>query len=352
MDKFISDNAQVETSGKAKDIFRAYVIGNWYSEPHQQQQNCAERKYQHIKSTTNRMMERSGSPAYTWLLALIYVCFVLNHTASAVLSWRTPLERLNGTTPDISPLLCFYWWQPVYYKLDDSDFTSYTREKRGRFVGIAGHVGHSMTYKILTDDTKKVINRSNVRPADDPLTPNQPLDLFDGEKASSDFVKFVWGVNQFQNMMIIQPEDMIGSTFLGSPLDNGERHQARIVKCIDAHRDKVESNPQRIKFLCSFNNNQYEDIMSYNDIIDHIENNEDDSGVWKLRHITAHEGPLQPTHPDYKGSKYNVMIEWDTGEITAEPLSIIAADDPVTYADNQKHLVHSLDNLLRSRASF
>ena len=26
------------------------------------------------------------------------------------------------------------------------------------------------------------------------------------------------------------------------------------------------------------------------------------------------------------------MIEWETGEITAEPLSVIAADDPVTCA--------------------
>ena len=34
MDKLISDNSQVEVSGKAKDIFHAYVIGNWHSEPH------------------------------------------------------------------------------------------------------------------------------------------------------------------------------------------------------------------------------------------------------------------------------------------------------------------------------
>ena len=33
-----------------------------------------------------------------------------------------------------------------------------------------------------------------------------------------------------------------------------------------------------------------------------------------------------------KGSKYNVQVEWETGEITFEPLSIIAADDPVTCA--------------------
>ena len=53
MYKLISDNAQVEISGKTKDIFHAYVIGNWHSEPHQQQQNYVERKYQHVKSTTN-----------------------------------------------------------------------------------------------------------------------------------------------------------------------------------------------------------------------------------------------------------------------------------------------------------
>ena len=35
---------------------------------------------------------------------------------------------------------------------------------------------------------------------------------------------------------------------------------------------------------------------------------------------------------DWKGSKYNVQVEWETGEITFEPLSIIAADDPVTCA--------------------
>ena len=36
--------------------------------------------------------------------------------------------------------------------------------------------------------------------------------------------------------------------------------------------------------------------------------------------------------PYWKGSKYNVQVEWETREITFEPLSIIAADDPVTCA--------------------
>ena len=36
--------------------------------------------------------------------------------------------------------------------------------------------------------------------------------------------------------------------------------------------------------------------------------------------------------PNWKDSKWNVQIEWETGEITFEPLSDIAADDPITCA--------------------
>ena len=37
-------------------------------------------------------------------------------------------------------------------------------------------------------------------------------------------------------------------------------------------------------------------------------------------------------HPDYKGSSYNVKIEWENGEVTYEPLDMITKDDPVTCA--------------------
>jgi hypothetical protein len=100
----------------------------------------------------------------TWLLALTYVCFVLNFTVSALLNWRTPMEVLTGSIPDICPLLSFEWWEPtVYSKLDNAGFPSKSREKQGCFVGISKHVGHAMTYMILTDDTQKIIHRSNVQ---------------------------------------------------------------------------------------------------------------------------------------------------------------------------------------------
>ena len=57
-----------------------------------------------------------------------------------------------------------------------------------------------------------------------------------------------------------------------------------------------------------------------------------DQEIYRFRAIIGHQGPLLASDPDWKGSKYNVQVEWETGEITFEPLSIIAADDPVTCA--------------------
>jgi hypothetical protein len=42
--KLISDRAQVEVSNKVLDILRTFFISAWRSEPHQQQQNPAERR--------------------------------------------------------------------------------------------------------------------------------------------------------------------------------------------------------------------------------------------------------------------------------------------------------------------
>ena len=57
-----------------------------------------------------------------------------------------------------------------------------------------------------------------------------------------------------------------------------------------------------------------------------------DQELYRFRAIIGHQGHLHASDPDWKGSKYNVQVEWETGEITFEPLSIIAADDPVTCA--------------------
>ena len=41
---------------------------------------------------------------------------------------------------------------------------------------------------------------------------------------------------------------------------------------------------------------------------------------------------MKPSDSKYKGSRWNVKVEWYNGEISWEPLGIIAASDPVTCA--------------------
>ena len=88
--------------------------------------------------------------------------------------------------------------------------------------------------------------------------------------------------------------------------------------------------------------------MSYVQILDHLDHQEQQEDLYKFRAITGHQGPLSPHDENYKGSKYNVMVEWETQEITDEPLSLIAADDPVTCAEYaKKHDLLHLDDWKR-----
>ena len=62
--------------------------------------------------------------------------------------------------------------------------------------------------------------------------------------------------------------------------------------------------------------------------------NQVDESLYKFIAITYHQGPLKKNDHNYNGSHYNVIIEWETWEMTEEPLSIVAQNDPVTCAAN------------------
>ena len=154
MSKLISDRAQVEISNRVQDILRNYLIKDWRSEPHNQHYNPAERRYQDAKRMANTLLDRAGAPPSLSFLALSYICMILNHTSNASIKYAIPMQVLTGVTPDISLLLQLDWYEPVYYKTEESHFPSMSKELSGQFVGISEHVGHALTFLILTNDTK------------------------------------------------------------------------------------------------------------------------------------------------------------------------------------------------------
>ena len=127
-------------------------------------------------------------------------------------------------------------------------------------------------------------------------------------------------------------KDLIGRTFLLEPTEEGYVQRARIVELIEDHQHKVANRPDHIRFRVSVNNNEYDDVLAYNEVLQRLEADEDNPIVWQYKRIVAHQGPLTPDHPSYMGSTYNVCMEWENGEITPEPLKTIGADDPMACA--------------------
>ena len=170
MDKLISDHANYEMSARVKDIMRALMIGHWKSEPYYQHQNFAEHRWGHAKANLEWLMAFLDVDPDCWLLALKYVCDVMNLTAERILGWRPPLEVLTGQTQDISILLYFMFWDIVYCArhANKQPGSQKGQEMRGRFVGFAHDVGHALTFLVLTDDTRKVVKRSKLRLAECP----------------------------------------------------------------------------------------------------------------------------------------------------------------------------------------
>ena len=372
MDKLITDSSVIETSSRVKDILRSLVISDWQSKPYHEHQNPVERRYQTVKRHVNTVMNYTGAPAYTWLLALMYVLYVLNRTACEAIGYQVPLTVSTGQTADTSMLFQFRFWEKVYYasekKLSYSGkpgFPSDPGEKSGRFVGFAETVGDVFTYKILTDDTKKIIYRSEVRSAEkgNDLNLRIPPAPDDGEPytvlpsdGETEFLKSPHRFSFDDNGVYIDgngeilspafktfsPEELLHRSYL-TPIDEkGQRFRARILEKVfepdDSKGTSIQETPDNVRFLVTYDHpDRADELISYNEVLDHIEkeieiSQDPDHVVWRFTEIVAHEGPLHSTDPSYKGSRYNVKVLWSDGSTTYEPLSIIGADDPVTCA--------------------
>jgi hypothetical protein len=67
------------------------------------------------------------------------------------------------------------------------------------------------------------------------------------------------------------------------PEDGQQFHAHMIVRAIEDHEEKLTSEPKHPKFLCSINDDQFEETISYNDLMNLLKSEEDgEKNVWKL----------------------------------------------------------------------
>ena len=114
-------------------------------------------------------------------------------------------------------------------------------------------------------------------------------------------------------MPTFDPTDLIGRTFLLPPEENGERHRAKVTRKVVEIIDKENGHRgENINFILDIGNGKVEEMISYNQVLAHLETAQDnDLGMnqehCKFRAIIGHQGPLAPSDSDWKGSKYNVQ---------------------------------------------
>jgi hypothetical protein len=278
------------------------------------------------------------------LLALEYVCHVLNVLASATLGWIPPIQALTGQ------LLVCAFYEPVYYKPHYDGFPSNSNGELGRWVGVAKNVGDALKFKLLTP-LKQIIFRSIIWSALDPTLHHKRLTTLGGEKDTNhaDDKIFVRSNKSTADDPTIDPKDPIGRTYLKDTESDGQRFPARIVRAIAEKDAELKRDPSHIKFLCEVDGDTANDIYTYNQVLDFIERDnldiESDMGqMYCFRRNSAHQGPLRTSDRDYNGSTYNILVEWESGETTYEPLDIIANDDGFLDTPGWKPFRHLAKN--------
>ena len=398
MDQIISDNAKAQISARVEEILNMLHIKDWTSEPHKKNMNFAERIWRDIKRKSEATLNFSNAPAFVWLLAIEYVCFIQNHTAQESLGWRTPTEWLLGYTPDITALLCFHFWEPIYYAVDEASYPESPNEALGRFVGIADVIGSTVTFRILTEDMK-VITRSTVRTATKsgayqneranaraptlaPKTPTANLKIDDdiqpisqesipdevdndGRKKKSnnngeDIIDQIDAdelsgrpprkppydantdpsiaqetflasamedaVKNGHDLPTIDIGSIIGRTFITTQDEDGEQVRARIDEAEFLQDRTADEAEPLLRFKCSVGNKRFDEIMTYNRMLQWCDQHKTADGFFIINSIIGHR-----RYPKAKGG-WQVHVQWESGLSTWEDLSDIFRDDPVTLS--------------------
>ena len=189
---------------------------------------------------------------------------------------------------------------------------------------------------------------------DTKISPNITLDPPKGEDQPQDLTSDVFvygrpnpdGSDNTPPMSIINFDDLLGRTFLLPMDENGERKRATISEHINDLCQEQVSREDQLRFKLKIDEDQLDDLISYKQLMEYLEDKTDtgplEDGLYRFKCIKDHKGPYTSSDPEYNGSSYNLLIEWETGEQTWEPLSNIIASDPYTCAVYAKE--HNLLN--------
>ena len=345
------DNAKMQASQAWNDIMRKYNCADEFTEPYNPQQNPAERTIGLIKNAMKRCFADTGCDPKAWYRLAAHISDITNCTAYASLGWRTPIEKSTGETPDISGLLLFKFWEPVYYYDPPTE-----GELLGRWLGRANNYGDTMCYWILNENEQLIV-RGTVRSKANSVRPNLVLDSGEIGEPNSKIEEIDSPKESTQNLKqddIPQDDTELGeSEDLSDPDDSFPLIEFKKVDVSEGYKlPKLPITIQPEKLIdkivyygdkkaivkAQINDTDFRveygkgksGIMDYNEIIRQLTHlDEDDNERWEIEDIQGHRWGRGK-----RKGKMDILIKWkELEEPSWEPMEIIKEDDPVTLAE-------------------
>jgi hypothetical protein len=148
--KIVSDYASnLSQSEKWKRWTKMTLVKVSSTEAHKHNQNYVEQCWQDLKYRAHTIKKTYMVPDSKQAAMFRHLCDCNNHTAHKSLKWRTPMEEIDGETPDIS-VFRYSFWEPVWYLEGPAQFPERNWIK-GRFLGVAWNVGDQMCYAVCPE---------------------------------------------------------------------------------------------------------------------------------------------------------------------------------------------------------
>ena len=197
---------------------------------------------------------------------------------------------------------------------------------------------------------------------DTKTSPNLRLDPPKGEDQPQDLTSDVFvygrpnpdGSDNTPPMSIINFDDLLGRTF-HLPLDeNGERKRATISGHVNDLCQEQVSREDHLRFKLKIDGDQLDDLISYKQLMEYLEDHTDtgplEDGLYRFKCIKDHKGPYTSSDPEYNGSSYNLLIEWETGEQTWETKDNNKWKEATIY--DKKHITNAPKGHQKIRVHF
>eukprot|EP00986_Skeletonema_menzelii_P007778 scaffold3101_cov93-Skeletonema_menzelii.AAC.1 len=249
-------------------------------------------------------------------------------------------------------MLHFTFWEPVFIKnyrrMGGKKFPSESNEIIVRFIGYAEDVGHSCTFKVFNEETQEILYRSSLRKVDPttdtlnipPYDP-KPFDDLDDERIEQVIQTRAMDDPSLRRTAMFSPDELIGRSFLMNHNPDGTRDRATILgyerdddevceeELEEAMRDFNRGLEEaRTRFRVKVGRTGLEEYVEWNDMCEFVEEqiqHEDKS--WNFRKIIGHKRNLKPREAP------KILILWESGEITYEPITLISQSEPYLVAE-------------------